>query len=134
MIIKPLLELRMQDSDNPDQKEFFRYDVAGAKVWFDQHMKSGHIYAVYVSLPETLEGFQIYVTCDDNKLFYPVDIYAEISHRRFDCGDANQIAEQLIQVKQLIIAIESIFGSGSEHYNLWVDHLIKEQMYENRYH
>ena len=130
MIIKPLLELRLPSEVHLGHATFFRYDVAGAKVWFDQH-ENGHIYMVYVSLPETLTGFNIYVTCDADTLFYPVDIYAEMSHRRFDCGDANQIAEQIIQVKQLIKSIESIFGSGSEHHKLWSDNLIKEAKENN---
>ena len=86
---------------------------------------------VYVSLPETLTGFNIYVTCDDNDMFYPIDIYAEMPHKRFDCGDANYVAEQIIQVKQIIKSIESIFGSGSEHHKLWSDNLITKAKEQN---
>ena len=55
MILTPILELRKTEYDKP--VEFYRYDIDGTKVWFDQYIDTGHIYAVYVKLnPKYFSG------------------------------------------------------------------------------
>jgi hypothetical protein len=120
MRINPILELKQADMTK-QHSEFYRYNIGGAKVWFDQCNKTGHIYMVYVGLPKELEDFQVYVDCDANKLFYPVNIYMQSASRRCSSEEALTLAEQVIHVKAIMESIETLFGSGSMHHHIWTE-------------
>ena len=118
MILTPILELRQSEHDKP--VEFYRYDIDGTKVWFDQHLDTGHIYAVYVSLnPKYFSGYNIYVECDDDKYFYPVDVKISMDGRDFYANSISGITAQLNMLANIVDTIDALF-ENSEHHELWV--------------
>lgn len=121
MILTPVLELRKSDLENKERPvEFYRYDIDGTKVWFEQHLDTGHIYAVYVSLnPTYFSGYDIYVECDANELFYPVDIKISMNHREFHIDNVKRIISQLSMLANIVETIDALF-KDSEHHDLWV--------------
>ena len=121
MILMPVLELRKSDLENKERPvEFYRYDIDGTKVWFEQHLNTGHIYAVYVSLNSTyFSGYNIYVTCDDDQLFYPVDIKISMNHREFHIDSVKGLIAQLSMLANIADTIDALF-KDSEHHDLWV--------------
>lgn len=121
MILTPVLELRKSDLENKERPvEFYRYDIDGTKVWFEQHLDTGHIYTVYVSLnPKYFRGYDIYVTCDDDQLFYPIDIRVSMYHREFHIDNVKDIIAQLSMLTNIAETIDALF-KDSEHHDLWV--------------
>ena len=43
--MKAVLELKKEKTDG---YVFYRYNIEGTLVWFEQHMENGHIYTVAV--------------------------------------------------------------------------------------
>ena len=121
MILTPVLELWKSDLENKERPvEFYRYDIDGTKVWFEQHLDTGHIYAVYVSLNSTyFSGYDIYVECDANELFYPIDIKISMNHREFHIDNVKRIISQLSMLANIVETIDALF-KDSEHHDLWV--------------
>lgn len=125
MILQPVLEF---NKSNENDSIFYRYNVGGAKVWFDQHIKTGHIYTVYVSLPDSLKEFQVYVECDADKLFFPIKVHMQSNCLRGESDDLLKYAEQLIQLKAIMDAINAMFASGSHHCDIWSEHRMRQEI------
>lgn len=116
MILTPVLELRKTEYDKP--MEFYRYDIDGTKVWFDQYIDTGHIYAVYVKLnPKYFSGYSIYVECTDE--CFPIDIRISMDHQDFHIDNVKDIIAQLSMLTNIAETIDALF-KDSEHHDLWV--------------
>ena len=101
---------------------FYRYNINGNLVWFSQHQDNGNIYSVNVRLNDYLnEYFNIWVLCDDNKLFYPNDITIEMKHSNIKQEDVSRIVSDINYINRVCDMIMSIFKT-KEHYALWYKH------------
>lgn len=100
---------------------FYRYDIDGNLVWFSQKQDSGNIYSVSVSLKNMPNRyFDVWVKCDDNKIFYPNNIEIEMRHAYLETEDIGRIVADIHYIDRLCDMIMSIFKM-EEHYGLWYE-------------
>ncbi len=105
-----------------DKEIFYRYNINGNLVWFSQMRDSGNIYSVSVRLNDYLDDyFNVWVCCDDNKLFYPNDITIEMRHSNIKQEEVSRVVSDINYVNRLCDMIMSIFKT-KEHYALWYKH------------
>lgn len=98
---------------------FYKYNIDGNLIWFSQNQSNGNIYTVYVRLRECLdENFDVWVHCEDNRLFYPDDVIIEVNHLRLKQVEVEKIVSDINYINKLCDMIMSIFKS-EEHYALW---------------
>lgn len=90
---------------------FYRYDIDGTKVWFEQYQSNGHICSVSIRPNEELEDFDFYV--DDNfEDCYPMGVYVHIGNTRLTMEQVDEFVGKVQYAKQVIQAVEGIFESG----------------------
>ena len=101
---------------------FYRYNIDGNLIWFSQKQDNGNIYSVSVALKNiSNKYFDVWVKCDDNKIFYPNNIEIEMKHSHFETEDVSRIVADIHYVDKLCNMIMSIFKT-EEHYDLWYEH------------
>ena len=101
---------------------FYRYNIDGNLVWFDQHQDNGNIYSVNVRLNENLnKNYDVWIYCEDDKLFYPNDITIEVKYCNIKQEDVNGVVADINYINRLCDMIMSIFKT-KEHYVLWYNH------------
>lgn len=101
---------------------FYRYNIDGNLVWFSQKQNSGNIYSVSVGLNENLNKlYDVWVYCENNKLFYPNNIEIEVKYCNIKQGDIGRIVTDMHYINRLCDMIMSIFKT-KEHYALWYNH------------
>ena len=101
---------------------FYRYNIDGNLVWFSQKQDSGNIYSVSVRLNKNPnEYFDVWVRCDDNRLFYPNDITIQMKPSRIKQEDVDRIVSDIHYIDRVCDMIMSILKS-KEHYDLWYEH------------
>ena len=105
----------------PNESTFYRYNIDGNLVWFSQGYE-GNIYAVYIRLNENItKYFDVWVHCEDNRLFYPDDITIEIRHSRINQNEVGRVVSDINYINRLCDKVMSIFRM-EEHYALWYEH------------
>lgn len=105
----------------PNESTFYRYNIDGNLVWFSQGYE-GNIYVVYIRLNENItKYFDVWVHCEDNRLFYPDDITIEIRHSRINQNEVSRVVSDINYINRLCDKVMSIFRM-EEHYDLWYKH------------
>lgn len=117
--MKAVLELKKENEDNI----FYRYNIDGTLVWFDQYCNSGHIYTVYVRPgDEITEEFEFYVQGSSRVAYdYPEFIEINTNHERLTVDQVDGYVSGLMYAKKIAEAIMDIFKSG-EHIELYKMH------------
>ena len=121
-----MLEMKQFCKDfhgNLDKEDmFYKYNIDGNLIWFSQNQNNGNIYTVYVRLKECIdEYFDVWVHCEDNKLFYPYNVIIEVNHLRIKPSEVEEVVHGMNYVNKLCHMIMSIFKL-EEHYSLWSKH------------
>ena len=108
---------------------FYKYDIEGTKVWFTQHLKTGNIYSVSISLPEHLSNIAcLYVDCDSHSAYYPSSVDISLCSNKINISlDAystdfpvlSEYIKNLEYLKELSLSILEIF-KDSEHESLYM--------------
>lgn len=118
--MKAVLELKKERTDG---SVFYRYNIEGTLVWFEQYMENGHIYTVTVrTLDWIKENFRFYV--QDGSMhdhYYPEFVEINISNKELTVGQVDGYVNGLMYVKKVAEAIMDIFNSG-EHMELYKSH------------
>ena len=115
--MKAVLELK---KERDGESIFYRYNVEGTLVWFEQYMESGHIYTVGVSTLDWIaENFQFYVQDgSQHDYYYPEFVEINTNHERLSVNQVDGYVNSLMYVKKIAEAIMDIFESG-EHMELY---------------
>lgn len=115
--MKAVLELKKERDEG---SIFYRYNIDGTLVWFDQYQDSGHIYTVAVRAGDEIkEDFQFYVQDDSqNDYYYPKYIEINTNHERLTVDQVDGYVNGLTYAKRIAEAIMEIF-ENSEHKELY---------------
>ena len=118
--MKAVLELKKERADGC---VFYRYNIEGILVWFEQHMESGHIYTVTVrTLDWIKEDFQFYIQDgSQHDYYYPEFVEINTNHKRLTVEQVDGYVNGLMYVKRIAEAIMEIFNNG-EHMELYKLH------------
>ena len=118
--MKAVLELK---KEKVDESIFYRYNVEGTLVWFEQYVANGHIYTVTVRTLDWIgENFQFYVQDGSmHEHYYPEFVEINISHKELTVGQIDGYVNGLMYAKKVAQAIMDIFESG-EHIELYKLH------------
>lgn len=118
--MKAVLELK---KERVGESVFYRYNVEGNLVWFDQYIDSGNIYTVAVrTLDWIRENFQFYVQDGSQRdYYYPEFVEINTNHERLTVDQVEGYINGLLYAKQIAEAIMGIFKSG-EHMELYKLH------------
>ena len=118
--MKATLELT---KERAGESVFYRYNIEGNLVWFEQYIDSGHIYSVTVrALDWIAENFRFYVQ-DGSRHDYYYPEFVEINTRQ-EWLTADQVegyVNGLMYAKEIAEAIMDIFKRG-EHMELYKLH------------
>lgn len=114
--MKAILELKKTREDSI----FYRYNIDGTLVWFEQYKENGHIYTVSVtSGDEIKERFRFYVQDGAHtEHYYPVFVKIETNHEGLTVDQVDGYVSDLVYAKMVAKAIMEIFESG-EHKDLY---------------
>ena len=119
--MKAILELKKERDEG---SIFYRYNISGTQVWFEQYQDSGNIYMTHVRLNDELaEDFKFYVQDHSyNEEYYPESIEINTNHERMTVDHVEGYIDRLRAAKEAAIAIMEIFESGIhkelyEHYH-----------------
>lgn len=121
--MKAILELKKERDEG---SIFYRYNIDGTLVWFEQYQDSGHIYMVTIGLgDEVEEDFGFYV-CDgsQNDHYYPEYIEICTIHKRLTVDQVDEYVNELLYIQKIAKAIMEIFELD-EHKKLY-EHFHKE--------
>ena len=115
--MKAVLELKKEKSG---ECVFYRYNVEGNLVWFEQYVDSGHIYTVTVrTLDWIRENFQFYVQDgSQHDYYYPEFVEINTNHERLTVDQVDGYVNGLMYAKKIAEEIMNIFNSG-EHMELY---------------
>ena len=115
--MKAVLELR---KERVNESVFYRYNIDGTLVWFEQYIDSGHIYAVTVrTLDWIKENFQFSVQDgSQHDYYYPEFVEINTNHERLTTDQVEGYVNGLMYAKRIAEAIMDIFNSG-EHMELY---------------
>jgi hypothetical protein len=118
--MKAVLELK---KEKVGESIFYRYNVEGTLVWFEQYVTNGHIYTVAVRTLDWIgENFQFYVQDGSmHEHYYPEFVEINISHKELTMGQVDGYVNGLMYAKKVAEAIMDIFESG-EHIELYKLH------------
>ena len=118
--MKAVLELKKEGADG---SVFYRYNIEGNLVWFDQYVDSGNIYTVAVRTPDWIrENFQFYVhDGSQHDYYYPERVEINTNHERLTADQVEGYINGLTYAKRIAEAIMDIFNSG-EHMELYKSH------------
>ena len=102
---------------------FYRYNIDGTLVWFEQYMESGHIYMVHVSTADDIkEDFKFYVhDGSQHDYYYPEYVEINTNHERLTVDQVEEYVSGLMYAKRVAESIMDIFSSG-EHMELYKLH------------
>lgn len=100
-----------------DNTTFYRYNIDGNFVWFNQH-HDGEIYYAYVKLKSPYCDYaDMYI--DTEEYFYPVRARISIKNRMLEhLEDVDVYIEVLEYLKELYDAVLEIFDTEGIHYKL----------------
>ena len=123
------VELEMKDfvkdfnGQSNKNEIFYRYNIDGVLVWFDQYIDSGHIYAVTVRTPDWIrENFQFYVyDGSQHDYYYPEFVEINTKHERLSVDQVDGYMNGLAYAQKLAQAIMEIFDTG-KHMELYKLH------------
>ena len=118
--MKAVLELK---KEIVGERVFYRYNIEGTLVWFDQYVEDGHIYTVAVrTLDWIKENFQFYVQDgSQHDYYYPEFVEINTCHERLAVDQVERYVSGLMYAKQVAEAIMDIFNSD-EHMGLYKAH------------
>lgn len=117
--MKAVLELKKEQGDGI----FYRYNIEGTLVWFEQYMENGHIYTVAVrTLDWIQDNFQFYVQDgSQHNYYYPKFVEIDTKHERLTVEQVDRYINGLMYVRKIAEAIMGIFES-EEHMELYKMH------------
>ena len=118
--MKAVLELK---KERGGESVFYRYNIEGTLVWFEQYMENGHIYTVNVCALDWIEeNFHFYVHDGSrHDYYYPELVEINTNHERLTVDQVDGYVNGLMYVKRIAEAIMDIFDSG-EHMELYKLH------------
>ena len=118
--MKAVLELK---KERVGESVFYRYNIEGNSVWFEQYIDNGHIYSVTVrTLDWIRENFQFYVhDGSQHDYYYPELVEINIKNESLGVNQVDGYVNGLLYAKQIAGAIMDIFKSG-EHMELYKLH------------
>ena len=114
--MKAVLELKKERTDSI----FYRYNIDGTLVWFEQYKKNGHIYIVFIQTCKDLKDdvdFDIQDGSWDENC-YPEFVEINIHHRKLTVEQIDEYVSGLLYAKRVANAIMEIFKHG-EHKELY---------------
>ena len=117
--MKAVLELKKER----EESIFYKYNVYGTLVWFEQYKDSGNIYTVFVSLADEIkEEFRFYVQDGSQRdYYYPEFVEININHERLTVDQVDGYINGLVYAKRIAKAVMDIFENG-EHMELYKLH------------
>lgn len=117
-MMKTVLELKKEQNEGI----FYRYNIDGTLVWFEQYKDNGNIYTVSVrTTDEIKEDFNFYVEDDSPHSYYPKFVEIQTHHERLTVGQVDEYVSGILYAKRVAEAIMSIFES-EEHIGLYKLH------------
>ena len=118
--MKAVLELK---KERVGESVFYRYNIEGNLVWFDQYIDSGNIYTVAVRTPDWIgENFQFYVQDgSQHDYYYPEFVEINTNHERLTVDQVDGYINGLMYAKSIAETIMDIFNTG-EHMELYKMH------------
>lgn len=116
-MFKAVLEVKKERNDG---SIFYRYNIDGTKVWFDQYQDSGNIYAVYVRAGDEIQDDFKFCVQDGSQFdhYYPKYIEINTNHERLTVNQVCDYVNGLLYAKRIASAIMKIFENG-KHKNLY---------------
>ena len=115
-MVRVVLELK---KTNNEGGIFYRYNISGTLLWFEQYQNSGHIYTVAARPSVELEGIKFYVQ-DGSKheVYYPEWVEIDVEHTELNVDQVDEYISKLKFAKEVANVIEDIFNSP-EHIDLY---------------
>ena len=115
--MKAVLELK---KERVGESVFYRYNIEGNLVWFEQYIDNGHIYGVTVRTPDWIrENFQFYVQDgSQHDYYYPEFVEISTNNKSLTVDQVEGYVNSLLYAKNIAEAIMDIFKSG-EHMELY---------------
>lgn len=115
--MKAVLELK---KERVGESVFYRYNIEGNLVWFEQYVGNGHIYTVNVrTLDWIREDFQFYVQDgSQHDYYYPKFVEIGTYHERLTVDQVEGYINGLLYAQKIAKAIMDIFNSD-EHIGLY---------------
>jgi hypothetical protein len=112
-----VLEFKKEREDSV----FYRYNICGTLVWFDQYRDSGHIYTVSVSAADEINKCVKFYVQDGsrNDYYYPTFVEIDTRSKTLTVDQVDEYAGAIVCAKMVANAIMNIFESGEhkEYYN-----------------
>lgn len=117
--MKAILEFKDEQKDST----FYKYNIDGTLVWFDQHADSGHIFTVLVASSAKLaDMFKFYVKDGSrSKYYYPICVEIIANSEALTIDQVDWYVSKLVYAKMVAEAIMEIFESD-EHIKLYKLH------------
>lgn len=117
--MKAILEFKDEQKDST----FYRYNIDGTLVWFDQHADSGHIFTVSVKPGDKLANrFNFYVKDGSrSRYYYPICVEIITNSEGLTIDLVDGYVSCIVYAKMVAEAIMEIFESG-EHIELYKLH------------
>ena len=114
--MKAILELKKEREDSI----FYKYNIYGTLVWFEQHKENGHIYTVSVASGDTIKEECAFYVQDGSRTdyYYPVFVEINTHHKELTVDQVDGYVSALVYAKMVAKAIMEIFESG-EHKELY---------------
>ena len=102
--MKAVLELK---KERTDESVFYRYNIEGNLVWFEQYMDSGNIYTVAVRTLDWIdEHFQFYVQDgSQHDYYYPEFVEINLKHKSLTVDQVDGYVNCLVYAKRIAEAI-----------------------------
>ena len=117
--MKVILELKKERDDSI----FYRYDICGTRVWFEQYRDSGHIYTASVDADNETDKYVRFYVQDGsrNDYYYPTHVEIDTRSKTLTVDQVDEYASKLVYAKMVAKAIMSIFENG-EHKECYNSH------------
>lgn len=115
--MKAILEFKKEHDDCI----FYRYNIDGTLVWFEQYKNSGHIYTVSVRPGDEInDDFRFYVQ-DGSRYdyYYPEFVEIHTNHERLNVDQVDDYVNGILYAKEVAKVIMEIFDNGM-HKELYV--------------
>ena len=117
--MRAILELTKEREDSI----FYRYNIYGTLVWFEQYKENGHIYTVAVTPGDTIKEEVAFYVHDGSRhdYYYPEFVEISVHHKELTVGQVDGYVSCLVYAKMVAEAIMEIFESD-EHIELYKLH------------
>lgn len=114
--MKAVLELKKERDDSI----FYRYNIDGTQVWFEQYQSNGHIYTVTVRPGDEIKGDFSFYAQDGSRTehYYPEFVEINTNHETLTVDQVDEYISKLSYAKKIAEAIMDIFDYG-EHIELY---------------